>query len=126
MGIGGPMSEKAETCFVIPQREAVAHFARSNARSTDAKMGVSDNGNAHTSIVTAACFRAGFLPLLGEHDERFPQQDLSFFEHLEKDCCRMSLDGQLFTILEPGSCGSACPRNSFSCTSCRRGLNGHS
>jgi hypothetical protein len=28
--IGGLMSEKAETCFVLPLREAVAHFARRN------------------------------------------------------------------------------------------------
>jgi hypothetical protein len=56
--------EEAETCFVLPLREAVAHFARRNARSTDAKkMGCSDNGNAHTtSIDMAADFRVGFLP----------------------------------------------------------------
>jgi hypothetical protein len=47
-GIGGLMSEKAKSCFVLPLREAVAHFARRNARSTDTKMGCSDNGNAHT------------------------------------------------------------------------------
>jgi hypothetical protein len=29
------MSEKAETCFVLSLREAVAHFARRNTRSTD-------------------------------------------------------------------------------------------
>jgi hypothetical protein len=61
------MSEKAGACFVLPLREAVAHFARRNARSTDAKLGCSDNGNAHTSIDIAADLRAGFLPLLGEH-----------------------------------------------------------
>jgi hypothetical protein len=62
------MSEKAETCFVLPLREAVAHFGRRNVRSTDdAKMGSSNNGNAHTSIVTVADSGLGFLPLLGEH-----------------------------------------------------------
>jgi hypothetical protein len=66
-GMRGLVSKKAETCFVLPLREAVAHSARQNTRSTDAKMGCSDNGNAHTSIDTAADFRAGFLPLLGEH-----------------------------------------------------------
>jgi hypothetical protein len=66
-GMRGLMSEEAETCCVLPLREAVAHFARWNTRSTDAKMGCSDNGNAHTSIDIAADFRAGFLPLLGEH-----------------------------------------------------------
>jgi hypothetical protein len=44
-GVGDLMSEKAETCFVLPLREAVAHFPRWNTRSTDAKMGCSDNGN---------------------------------------------------------------------------------
>jgi hypothetical protein len=53
-GMRGLMSEEAETCFVLPLREAVAHFARQNTRSTDAKMGCSDNGNAHTSINIAA------------------------------------------------------------------------
>jgi hypothetical protein len=58
--MGCLMSEKAETCFVLPLREAVAHFARRNTRSTDAKMGCSDNGNdAHTSINVAADFRVG-------------------------------------------------------------------
>jgi hypothetical protein len=67
-GMRGLASKKAETCFVLPLREAVAHFARRNTRSTDAKMGCSDNGNAHTSILDiAADFRVGFLPLLGEH-----------------------------------------------------------
>jgi hypothetical protein len=66
-GMRGLMSEKAETCFVLPLREAVVHFARRNTRSTDAKMGCSDNGNAHTSINIAADFGVGFLPLLGEH-----------------------------------------------------------
>ncbi len=61
------MSEEAETGFVLPLRKAVAHFARRNARSTNAKMGCSDNGNAHTSIYIAADFRIGFLPFLGEH-----------------------------------------------------------
>jgi hypothetical protein len=61
------VSKKAETCFVLPSREAVAHFARRNTRSSDAKMSCSDNGNAHTSIDIAADFRVGFLPLLGEH-----------------------------------------------------------
>jgi hypothetical protein len=65
--IGGLMSEKSETCFVLPLREAVAHFTGRNTRSTDAKMGCSDNGNAHTSINIAADFRVGFLPLLDEH-----------------------------------------------------------
>jgi hypothetical protein len=63
-GMRGSVSKKAETCFVLPLREAVAHFARRNTRSTDAKMGCSDNGNAHTSVNTAAHFRVGFLPLL--------------------------------------------------------------
>jgi hypothetical protein len=61
------LSDEAETCFVLTLREAVAHFARWNARSTDAKMGSSENGDTRTSIDTAADFGAGFLPLLGKH-----------------------------------------------------------
>jgi hypothetical protein len=78
-GMRGSVSKKAETCFVLPLREAVAHFARRNTRSTDAKMGCSDNGNAHASIDMAPDFRAGFLPLLSEHGGQFSQQDLGFF-----------------------------------------------
>jgi hypothetical protein len=63
------MSEEAEACFVLPLREAVAHFARRNTRSADTEMGSSDNGDAHTgaSIDMAANLEAGFLPLLGEN-----------------------------------------------------------
>jgi hypothetical protein len=45
-------------------------FINQNAkdRKMDAKMGCSDNGNAHTSIDIAADFRViGVHPLLGEH-----------------------------------------------------------
>jgi hypothetical protein len=64
--------------------QAVAHFARRNTRSMlDAEMvvvvGCSDNGDAHRSIVMATNFKAGFLPLLGEHGGQFPQQHLCFF-----------------------------------------------
>jgi hypothetical protein len=47
---GALLSEEAQTCFVLPRREAVAHFARRNTGSTpDAEMGGSDNGDAHAS-----------------------------------------------------------------------------
>jgi hypothetical protein len=45
------MSEKAEACFVLPLRVAAAQFACRNARSAEAEMGVSNNGNAHASII---------------------------------------------------------------------------
>jgi hypothetical protein len=67
-------------CFVLPPlREAVAHFARRNARSTDTEMGSSDDGDTHTCIDIAANFGVGILPLLGKHGGPFPQQDLGFF-----------------------------------------------
>jgi hypothetical protein len=65
---GALMSEEAKVCFVLPLREAVAHFACPNARSTDTEMGSSDDGNAHTSsIAMAANFGVALLPLLSKH-----------------------------------------------------------
>jgi hypothetical protein len=55
-------------------------------------MGCSDNGTAHAASIldTAADFRAGFLPLLGEHGGQFPQQDIGFFtkETIGEKCRR--------------------------------------
>ena len=39
------MSEEAEACFVLPLREAAAHFSCRNARSAEAEMGGSNDGN---------------------------------------------------------------------------------
>ena len=51
------VSEEAEACFVLPLREAAAHFACRNARSAEAEMGGSNDGNAHSSIdVQVPCF----------------------------------------------------------------------
>ena len=44
-------SEKSETCFALPLRKAIAHFARRNARSAETEM-----GNAHTRIDKSADF----------------------------------------------------------------------
>jgi hypothetical protein len=98
--IGGLTSEKAETCFVLPLREAVAHFARRNTRSTDTQIGCSDNGNTHTSIDIAADLGAGFLPLRGEHGGKFPQQDLGFFA--EETVRRHHKWREMSTLLEAG------------------------
>ncbi len=59
------MSEEAEACFVLPQREAVVHFARPNTRSTDTEVGSSDDGDRHL-VDTCGNFGLWFLPLLGE------------------------------------------------------------
>jgi hypothetical protein len=65
------------------------------------RMGCSDNGNAHTSILdTAADFRAGFLPLVGEHGGWFPQQDLGFFT--EETIRRCHEPRKVPTLLEAG------------------------
>jgi hypothetical protein len=57
---GALLLEEAETWFVVPLREAVAHFARRNTRSTDTEqMGGSDNADAHASIDASANFGAG-------------------------------------------------------------------
>jgi hypothetical protein len=62
---GALLLQDAETCFVLPLQEAVAHFVRRNARSTGAEMGGrSHNGDAHASIDAV---KAGFLLFLGEH-----------------------------------------------------------
>jgi hypothetical protein len=34
------MSEEAEACFVLPLREAVAHFALRNTKSADTEVGI--------------------------------------------------------------------------------------
>jgi hypothetical protein len=66
---------------VLPLREAIAHFARRNTRSsTDTEIGSSDkNGDAHSSIDIAANFLVGFLPLLCNLSEAVLQQDFGFF-----------------------------------------------
>jgi hypothetical protein len=45
-------SEEVEACFALPLREAAAHLACRNARSAEAEMGGSNDGNARASIVT--------------------------------------------------------------------------
>jgi hypothetical protein len=46
------MLEEAEACFVLPLREAAAHFAYRNARSAEAEVGGSNDGN--TAAVDAS------------------------------------------------------------------------
>ena len=76
----GPLaSEESETCFVLPLRKAIAHFARWGARSTETEMGGSDNGSAHAGTDKSADFGAGFPPLLlGEPERQFIQHDCRF------------------------------------------------
>jgi hypothetical protein len=50
------LSKEAETCFVLPLRETVAHFARRKTRPTDTEMGSSDNGDTHARIDMAQSF----------------------------------------------------------------------
>jgi hypothetical protein len=57
-------SEEAKTYFVLPAlREALAHFARRNTRSTDTEMGGSDDDNAHSRTKISTNLGVGFLPL---------------------------------------------------------------
>ncbi len=60
------MVKQAEASFVLPLREALAHFARRDSRPAEAEVGGSDYGNAHSSTDVSANLRVGFLPLLGE------------------------------------------------------------
>jgi hypothetical protein len=78
---GRLMAEEAKTCFVLPLREAVAHFACWNTRSTETEeVGSSDTDNAHAGIDMAANIGAGFLPLCCKQEGRlFLQQDFGFF-----------------------------------------------
>ena len=77
---GTRASEESEACFVLPRREAFAHFARGNARHAETEVCGSDAGNAHAGTDKSANFGAGFLPLLGKWDRQFlQQQDLRFF-----------------------------------------------
>jgi hypothetical protein len=51
--------------FVLPLlREAVAHFALRNTRSTETEVVTTDDGDAPTSIGISANFRVGFLSRL--------------------------------------------------------------
>jgi hypothetical protein len=66
------MSEEAEACFVLPLREAAAHFACRNVRSAEAEMGgSSDDGNAHVSNDMSADLGTGFLPFFSEQGGKF-------------------------------------------------------
>jgi hypothetical protein len=47
------VSEEAEACFVLPLREAAAHFACRNARSAEAELGGSnDDGKMLIRVFT--------------------------------------------------------------------------
>jgi hypothetical protein len=60
------VAKQAEACFILPLREAIAHFARRDSRPTETEVGGSDYGNAHSSTDVSANLRVGFLPLLGK------------------------------------------------------------
>jgi hypothetical protein len=61
------MTEQTKSGFVLPLREAFAHFACQNTRSAKPEMGGSDECNTHSSIDISANFvGVGFLPLFGE------------------------------------------------------------
>jgi hypothetical protein len=67
------MSEEAEASFILQLREAAAHCACRNARSVEAEMGGSDDGNAHAtaSIDTSTDFLGtGFLPFFSKQARR--------------------------------------------------------
>jgi hypothetical protein len=68
------MLEEADACVVLPLREAVAHFAFRNARSTEAEMGGSKHGNTHASIDISTCLGIGFLLFFGKQGGKFLQQ----------------------------------------------------
>jgi hypothetical protein len=46
------VSKEAEASFVLPLREAIAHFARRDLRPSEAEAGGSDYSNAHSSIAS--------------------------------------------------------------------------
>ncbi len=73
------MSEEAEACFVLPLREAAAHFACRNSRSAEAEMGSSNYGNTHSSIDMSTDLGIGFLPFFSKQGGEFLQQSFSFF-----------------------------------------------
>jgi hypothetical protein len=86
------MSEEAEACFVLPLREASAHFACRNARSAEAEMGRGSNdGNTHASIdMTHTDLGIKFLPFSNKQGGRFLQQSfglVAFFA--EETICRL-------------------------------------
>jgi hypothetical protein len=68
---GALMSEAPEATFVLPLQEVAAHFASRNARSTEAEMGGSDNGNACLSIAMSTELGTGFPRFSGSQAESF-------------------------------------------------------
>jgi hypothetical protein len=96
------MSEAPEATFVLPLQEVAAHFASWNARSTEAEMGGSDNGNACLSIAMSTELGTGFLPFFREPGGKFLQQSVGFIA--KETICRHHHEG--------GKCG-CCSRQDF-------------
>ena len=92
------MAEEAEACFVLPLREAAAHFTCRNARSAEPEMGSSNDGNTHSSIDISTDLGIGFLPFLSKQDGEFLQQSFSFFA--EETIRRYHERGKVPTLLE--------------------------
>jgi hypothetical protein len=92
------MSEEAEACFVLPLREAAANFACRNARSAEAEMGGSNDGNTRASIDTSTDIGTGFLPLFSQQGGKCFQHSFGFFaEEIFHRCHGM---GKVPTLLK--------------------------
>jgi hypothetical protein len=81
------MAKQAKVCFVLPLREAIAHFSSPDLGPMEAEVGSLVYGDAHASIDVSTKLRAGFLPLLGKKGRQFLQQSFSFFakEYVRQD-----------------------------------------
>jgi hypothetical protein len=93
------MSEvEAEACFVLPLREAAAHFACRNARSAEAEMGGFKDGKTHSSIDISTDSGTGFLPFFIKQGGKVLQQNVGFFA--EETIRRHHKRGKVPTLLE--------------------------
>jgi hypothetical protein len=73
------MAKQAKASFVLPLREAVAHFTSRDLGPSEAEVGSSAYGNAHVSIDVSTKLQIGFLPFLGKKGRQFLQQSFCFF-----------------------------------------------
>jgi hypothetical protein len=69
------MSKQAKACFVVPLWEAIAHFTRWDLGPSEAEVGSSVYGNAHSSIdVVSTNLRVRILPFLGKKGRQLLEQ----------------------------------------------------
>jgi hypothetical protein len=99
------MSEKAEACFVLPLREAAAHFDCRNARSAEAEMGGSNDGTLIRALTCLQTWGIGFLPFFSKQGGKLLQQSVGFSaEETIRRCPRQASRCFFFSSRSWGAC----------------------